>query len=146
MRARKTSTRSKILRAIARRGGNLDERQFARDRRRLGDVVHIDDIFKFKQAGADAMAGLCGSLADQRQPRQPRALAAPHGERVDVDVQTAEERCHARKHARQIFNVSDECVQHKVAPSFQPLSFQLFVPALIASATHLERETLKARS
>src|ERR1039457_3150676 len=35
------------------RGRHLDERKFACDRRRLGDVVHVDNIFKFKQAGAD---------------------------------------------------------------------------------------------
>ncbi len=106
------------LRTAARRGGNFDERKFAGDRRRLADVVHIDDILQFKQAGPDAMAGFGRGLADQRQPRKAGALAAAHGERVDVDVEAAEERGHAREHARQIFNVSDECVQHK-ASGFQ---------------------------
>ena len=113
MRARKTSTRSKMLRAIAGRGGHLDERQLAGDRGRLGNVVHIDNILQFKQAGADAMAGLGRGLADQREAREAGALAAADGERVDVDVEAAEERRHAREHARQVFNVSDECVQHK---------------------------------
>ena len=100
------------LRAVARRGGHLDQRQFARDGWSLGDVVHIDNIFKLEQAGANAVARFCRCFADQRQPRQPDALAAADGERIDVDVQAAEERSHARQHARQIFNISDECVQH----------------------------------
>ena len=103
------------LRAVARRGGHLDERQLARDGGRLGNVVHIDYIFKLEQAGADAMAGLGGGLADQRETREAGPLAAADGERVDVDVQAAEERRHAREHARQVFNVSDECVQHKTS-------------------------------
>ena len=77
MRARKTSTRSKIWRAVARSGCDLDERQFARDRRRLGDVVHVDHVFKFKQAGADAVAGFCRCLADQREARQPGRSLRP---------------------------------------------------------------------
>ena len=111
------------LRAVARRGGHFDERQFAGDGRRLGDVVDVDDIFQLEQAGADAVAGLGGGLADQREAREAGSLAAAHGERVDVDVEAAEERGHAREHAGQIFNVSDECVQHKSSS----LAFELLV-------------------
>jgi len=32
---------------------------------------------------------------------------------MDVDVETAKERGHAREHAGPVFNVSDECVEHK---------------------------------
>ena len=100
------------MRAIPGRGGHLDERQLAGDRWCLGDVVDIDDIFKFKQAGADAVSGLRRRLAHQRKPRQARPLAAPHGERIDVDVQAPEQRRHARQHARTIFNVCDESMKH----------------------------------
>ena len=136
MRARKTSTSSKICERVARRGGHLDERQFAGDRRGLGDVVHIDHILQFKQAGADAVAGLGGGLADQRQPRQPGALAAAHGERVDVDVQAAEERSHARQHAGQVFNVCDECVQHKEPLASQLLAVSCLLLACIDQLPH----------
>ncbi len=109
------------LRAVVRRGGDFDQRQLARDGGVLGDVVDIDDVFKFEEAGADAVAGFGGGLADQRQPREAGTLAAADGERVDVDVQAAEERCDAREHAGQVFNVSDKCVQHEelLAISFQ---------------------------
>jgi hypothetical protein len=59
------------------------------------------------------MAGFGRGLADQREAREAQALAAADGERVDVDVEAAEQRCHARQHAGQIFNISDECMQHK---------------------------------
>ena len=62
------------LRAIARRGGDLDERQFARDVWRLGDVVDVDDVFELEEAGADAMAGFCGCLANERQARETRRV------------------------------------------------------------------------
>jgi hypothetical protein len=59
------------------------------------------------------MAGFCGRFADKREPRKPRTLAAAHGERIDVDIQAAEQRSHAREHTGQVFNVSDECMQHE---------------------------------
>ncbi len=107
------------LGAVARRCGDLDERQLSSHRRILGDIVHIDNVFKFIQTGANAIAGFRRCLADQREPREPGPFAAPHCERVYVDVQTAEERSHARKHARQVFNIRDECVQHKCLSSGQ---------------------------
>ncbi len=89
------------LRAVARRGGNLDEGKFARDVWRLRDVIDVDDVFKLEQAGADAMTGFGRCLANERQAREAGAFAATNGERADVDVQTAEQRSDARQHARQ---------------------------------------------
>ena len=98
--------------AIARRSSNFDQRQFARDGRILGDVVHIDDIFELKQARADAVPGLRRRLAHERKPRQAGPLAAPHSERIDVDVQAPEQRRHARQHTRTVFNVSNKSMKH----------------------------------
>ncbi len=107
------------LRAVAGRGGHLDERQLAGDGRIFGDVVHIDYVLQFIQAGSDAVTGLGGRFADEGQAGQAGALAAAHGERVDVDVEAAKERRDARQHSRQIFNVGDECVEHKSLSSGQ---------------------------
>jgi len=36
----------------------------------FSNVVNVDDILELEKAGADAMAGLGGSVADQRETRQ----------------------------------------------------------------------------
>ena len=84
------------LRPVARRGRHLDERKFARHVGRLRDVIDIDYILKLKKTCADAVTCFGARFANQRQTRQANSLASADGERIDVDVQTAKQRCHAR--------------------------------------------------
>src|SRR5580692_12280630 len=101
------------LRAVARRCSHLDQREFARDVGRLGDVIYVDDIFKLEEARANAIAGLGRSFAHKCETRQSGSFTPAHSEGADVDVQAAKQRGDAGEHARQVFNVSDKRVQHK---------------------------------
>ena len=100
------------LRAVFLRGRYLNKSKLARDCWRLGNVVDINDILQLEQAGANAVACFCRSFTDQRETRKSRPLAAADGQRMDVDVQAAKQRSHARQHAGQVFNIGDECVEH----------------------------------
>ena len=65
------------LRAIARRGGHLDEREFAGDVGRLGDVVDVDDVFELEEAGANAMAGFGGASQTRVRRESPARSLRP---------------------------------------------------------------------
>jgi len=76
MRARNTSTRSKIPARFCGVSRDFNERQFARDRGRFGDVVHVDNIFELEQTGADAVPGLFDASHTSVNRESPGARCA----------------------------------------------------------------------
>ncbi len=93
-------------------GGDLDERELADDGGVALDLVHIARDLELVERGLDAGGGVLRRLGDDGHARDVVALAMAHGERDDVDVETAEERSDAGEHAGLVFNECNECVQH----------------------------------
>jgi hypothetical protein len=73
-------------------GGDLDEAELADDGFAAADLVDIVGDFELVEAGADAVRGGLGRLADDGHARGVWLLALADRERDDVDAETAKER------------------------------------------------------
>jgi hypothetical protein len=60
--------------AVLRRGGDLDEGELAGDVGIAGDVVDIDDVLKFVERRANAVAGFGTGLAYESEAREAGTL------------------------------------------------------------------------
>ena len=65
----------KDLGTVARRGSHLDQREFTRHIGSLGDIVHVDNVLEFEEAGANTMPGfLRASQTSVRRDSPGRSL------------------------------------------------------------------------
>ena len=88
-------------------GGHLDQRQFAIDHRRIGDVLNRDYVNQLEQLAADLIDLVVVTVDDDRHPAQARLFAVSDGERFNVETTTAEQRRDARQDAGPVFDVGD---------------------------------------
>ncbi len=111
-RARNTLASSSTCERESGVGCHLDQREIARDGRLRGHVVHQQHVHQLVDVGHDSARLVFVRIHDDRHPRDFRFFGAAHGERVDIERAPAEQRNHAREHARLIFDVNDECMEH----------------------------------
>ncbi len=88
--------------------GHLDERQLADHVGPLGDVVDTQHVDQLVEVRLDVVRPFIVGIDDDRHARDPRCLGAADRERFDVVGAAAEERGHAREHARLVLDEHDE--------------------------------------
>ena len=85
----------------------------------VGDVLHQQHVHQFVEIGFDAARLVEVGIDGNRHARDFRLFRASHGQRVDIEGAAAKQRCHAGQHARLVFDVHHECIQHiEVVSSF----------------------------
>src|SRR4029079_12369795 len=86
-------------------GRDFDEREVARDLRRRGDVARAPDRYEFVQVRLEPARAVLVGLDDYGHARHAVRFGVSHGQRLDGEVATAEQRRDAVQHARLVVDV-----------------------------------------